>query len=150
MTTQTPGCGPSSPAALAGKPALADRPLLSPGQAGQLVAVFKVLGNDTRLRLLHALHREGEVAVGALAERLGMRTQAISNQLQRLADRGVVTARRDGNRIFYAIADPCIPALLDLGLCLTEETTIAAGDAGGDAARPADEPVGAGAGDERR
>ena len=36
------------------KPDLKSRPLLSPIQAGGLAAVFKVLANDTRLRLLHA------------------------------------------------------------------------------------------------
>lgn len=117
-------CAPgSSPAARAGKPPLAERPLIDAGQAFELVALFKVLGNDTRLRLLHALHRDSEVSVGELADQVGMRPQAVSNQLQRLADRGIVSARRDGNRIFYAIADPCVPAVLDLALCLTEEAT---------------------------
>lgn len=133
MAQEIQVCAPgASPAARAGKPPLADRPLLTPGQASQLVVLFKVLGNDTRLRLLHALHRGGEVSVGELAEQVGMRPQAISNQLQRLADRGIVTARRDGNRIFYSIADPCIPAVLDLALCLTEETAVA-GEGAGDA-----------------
>lgn len=54
-----------------------------------------------------------------------MRLQAGSNQLQRLADKGIVAARRDGNRIFYSIADACIPAVLDLALYLTEETEVA-------------------------
>lgn len=118
-------CDPGvSPAARAGKPALAERELISGRQAADLVVLFKVLGNDTRLRLLHALHRGGEVAVGELAGQVGMRPQAVSNQLQRLADRGIVTARRDGNRILYSIADACVPAVLDLALCLTEETSV--------------------------
>ncbi|XVQ07552.1 hypothetical protein ACQP1W_33835 [Spirillospora sp. CA-255316] len=36
-----------------------------------------------------------------------------------------MSARRDGNRIFYAIADPRVPMVLDLALCLTEETAVA-------------------------
>lgn len=125
MVEGTQVCAPGlSPAAMAGKPALADRPLLTSGQTSGLVVLFKVLGNDTRLRLLHALHRDGEVPVGDLADQVGMRPQAVSNQLQRLADRGMVAARRDGNRIFYSIADPCIPGVLDLALCLTEETAV--------------------------
>lgn len=109
----------------ADKPALADRPLISNGQAADLVGLFKVLGNDTRLRLLHALHRDGEVQVGVLAELVDMRPQAVSNQLQRLGDRGIVSSRRDGNRILYSIADPCVPAVLDLAMCLIEETRVA-------------------------
>jgi DNA-binding transcriptional ArsR family regulator len=128
VVEQVDTCAPQSPAARAGKPPLADRPLLTPGQAGQLVVLFKVLGNDSRLRLLHALHRGGEVPVSELADGVGMRPQAVSNQLQRLADRGIVAARRDGNRVFYSIADPCVPVVLDLALCLIEEAAVA-GDA---------------------
>ena len=48
--------------------------------------MFKVLANDTRLRLLHAVVRAGEICVTDLADSLGMKPQAVSNQLQRLAD----------------------------------------------------------------
>jgi DNA-binding transcriptional ArsR family regulator len=89
--------------------------------AGELAGTFKVLANDTRLRLLHALARADELCVTDLAVELGMAPQAVSNQLQRLADRRIVATRRDGNRILYRIIDDCVPALLDLGLCLTEE-----------------------------
>jgi ArsR family transcriptional regulator, lead/cadmium/zinc/bismuth-responsive transcriptional repressor len=95
---------------------------VTPEQSADVVGLFKVLGNDTRLRLLHAMHREGEETVGDLAQQVGLRVQTVSNQLQRLSDRGIVAARRDGSRIWYSIADPCIPALLDLALCLIEET----------------------------
>ena len=85
------------------KPALKDRPLLSPTQAGGLAAVFKVLANDTRLRLLHALVRADELCVTDLAASLGMKPQAVSNQLQRLSDLGILASRRDGNNIHYRL-----------------------------------------------
>jgi DNA-binding transcriptional ArsR family regulator len=81
-----------------------------------------MLANDTRLRMLHALARAGELCVSELAAELELSPQAVSNQLQRLTDRRVLAARRDGSRIFYGIADPCVVGLLDLGLCLLEET----------------------------
>jgi ArsR family transcriptional regulator, lead/cadmium/zinc/bismuth-responsive transcriptional repressor len=111
----------SAPAA-AGKPPLAERPLLDAEQAGELVRLYEMLANDTRLRLLHALARAGELCVTDLAERLGLRPQAVSNQLQRLGDRRIVAARRAGTRLYYRITDPCVPGLLDLGLCLLEES----------------------------
>jgi ArsR family transcriptional regulator, lead/cadmium/zinc/bismuth-responsive transcriptional repressor len=103
------------------RPALKDRPLLSPIQAGGLAAVFKVLANDTRLRLLHALVRTEEVCVTDLAMGVGMRPQAVSNQLQRLLDLGIVATRREGNTIYYRLVDLCVRSLLDQGLCLVEE-----------------------------
>jgi DNA-binding transcriptional ArsR family regulator len=103
------------------KPALTDRPLLTLEQAGELASVFKVLANDTRLRLLHALARAGEVCVTDLAEAVAMKPQAVSNQLQRLADLGIVASKRDGISIRYRIVDPCVTTLLDQGLCLMED-----------------------------
>ena len=104
------------------KPALGKRPLMTPRQAGELVSVFKVLGNDTRLHLLHALARAEEMCVSDLAKVVGMKPQAVSNQLQRLTDRGIVSFRRNGNQIHYRIEDPCVTSLLDQGWCLTEDS----------------------------
>jgi DNA-binding transcriptional ArsR family regulator len=101
---------------------LEKRPLLTPIQAGGLASLFKVLANDTRLRLLHALVRAGEMGVTALAAALAMKPQAVSNQLQRLSDLGILAWRRDGNNIYYRIVDPCVPCLLDRGLCLVEDS----------------------------
>jgi DNA-binding transcriptional ArsR family regulator len=123
VTDEFDACGLArAVTAQAGKPHLAERPLITPAQARELEGLFKVLANDSRLRLLHALERGGEVSVTQLAEATGMRPQAVSNQLQRLLDRRILGSRRNGNRVFYRIADPCVPSLLDLGLCLLEET----------------------------
>jgi DNA-binding transcriptional ArsR family regulator len=103
------------------KPVLADRRLLSSGSAAELAGLFKVLASDTRLRLLHALVRDGELCVSELCRQVRMKPQAVSNQLQRLADWGIVDSRRDGLQVFYRITDPCVPELLDRGLCLLED-----------------------------
>ncbi len=105
------------------RPNLKERPLLSPIQAGGLAAVFKVLANDTRLRLLHALVRADELRVNDLAVSVGMKPQAVSNQLQRLSDLGILAARREGTNIHYRLVDLCVRSLLDQGLCLMEEVT---------------------------
>ena len=103
------------------KPVLHERPLLTPEQASGLMTVFKVLANDTRLRLLHALVRASELCVTDLAASLGMKPQAVSNQLQRLSDLGILASRREGNTIHYRLVDLCVRSLLEQGLCLMEE-----------------------------
>jgi DNA-binding transcriptional ArsR family regulator len=50
-----------------------------------------------------------------------MKPQAISNQLQRLADRRILRARRNGTHVYYRIVDPCVTVLLERGLCLLED-----------------------------
>jgi DNA-binding transcriptional ArsR family regulator len=106
------------------KPGLHERPLLSPIQAGGLAAVFKVLANDTRLRLLHAVVRAGEICVTDLAAALAMKPQAVSNQLQRLSDLGILACRREGKSINYRLVDLCVMTLLDQALCLMEEAGV--------------------------
>ena len=110
-----------------GRPELAGRALIDSAQASRLERMFKVLANDTRLRLLHALVRAEQLCVSDLAADVELRPQAVSNQLQRLVDRGIVAARRDGNRIWYRVTDPCVVQLLDLAWCLTETTVPAPG-----------------------
>ena len=113
---------PSSAPRKAGKPPLAKRRLVAQSQADELVRVFKMLANEMRIRLLHALERAGEMCVTDLAAAVESAPQAVSNQLQRLVDRRVVTSRRDGTYVYYRIADPCVTGLLDLAWCLMEET----------------------------
>ena len=103
------------------KPDLRHRALLDDGQVGGLRELFKVLANDTRLRILHALVRSEELRVTELAATVGMKPQAVSNQLQRLSATGILGCRRDGNNIFYRITDPCAASLLDTSLCLLED-----------------------------
>ena len=113
--------GRGATAACPPKPALEARPLITPEQAKDLETLFKVVANGTRLRLLHALARAGDLCVTDLAAAVSMTPQAVSNQLQRLADRGILASRRNGINIHYRIVDPCVTSILDLGLCLTED-----------------------------
>src|SRR5215813_8225825 len=102
-------------------PALADRPLLSFVEAVKVMALFKMLANDTRIRLLHHLVRTGEANVTDIARTLGMKPQAVSNQLVRLSDTGMVFSRREGNNVYYRVVNGCVAPLLDLALCLMED-----------------------------
>jgi DNA-binding transcriptional ArsR family regulator len=102
------------------QPAIEDRPLINDDQALALMRLFKVFANDTRLRLLHALVRDEELCVSEMAGALRMKPQAVSNQLQRLVDRGILGTRRSGSNIYYRVVDPCVPVLLERGMCLIE------------------------------
>jgi DNA-binding transcriptional ArsR family regulator len=50
-----------------------------------------------------------------------MKPPAVSNQIQRLSDLGIVASRREGNNIYYRVIDLCVRSLLDQGMCLMEE-----------------------------
>ena len=70
--------------------------------------------------MLHALVCESELCVSELSEKVGMKPQAVSNQLIRLSDRGIVTSRRNGLEMVYRIVDPCTISILDYAWCLVE------------------------------
>jgi len=99
---------------------VAERDLLSLSEASRLAETFKVLAGESRLILLHSLVKETELAVGQLAQRAEMSPQAVSNQLHRLLDKGIVGVRREGNQMHYRIVDHCVVELLERGICLNE------------------------------
>ncbi len=68
-----------------------------------LMALMKMAGNDTRVRILYLLWRRGEVRVNDLAAILQLTTPAISQQLKKLRNCGLVRARRDAQTIYYRL-----------------------------------------------
>lgn len=89
------------------------RELLNKADAARLGRLFRLMSGASRVRLLHAIAREGEAPVGRLAEAVGLSIQATSNQLNRLADRGLVAARRNGRHVLYRLVDPRAEVLLE-------------------------------------
>ena len=69
--------------------------------------VCKTLSNPVRLKVINEL-QEGEMTVGALAKKLGIRQAHVSQHLAVLRQRGVVRTRRDGPNIYYGISNPKI------------------------------------------
>lgn len=100
---------------------------LTDEQASALEEMFKVLANDTRLKLLSLLCANEELSVGELAIGTGMSFQAVSGHLQRLSLGGIIAARRHKNHIHYRLVDNCVRALLEKGLCLLEDSRQANG-----------------------
>src|SRR5215472_10604678 len=75
---------------------------------------FALLGDANRLRILSALHAEGELTTGALAERTGLEVPNVSQHLSRLMAAGLVVRRRQGQHALYVITDPSVGDLCDL------------------------------------
>lgn len=83
-----------------------------------LNSLFVALSDPTRLRLLR-LMADGEVSVGYLADELGESQPKVSRHLATLRSMGLVSTRRDGKWIYYAIepqADEIEEAILSLAV----------------------------------
>ncbi len=72
---------------------------------------LKALGHDGRLMILCHL-MSGPKSVTELENLLSSRQAVVSQQLARLRFEGMVSARREGQAIYYSILDPRIPEVL--------------------------------------
>jgi rhodanese-related sulfurtransferase len=84
----------------------AEKDRLFDGFAG----IGKALASGRRLELLDVL-AQGPRSVEHLADEIGQSVANTSAHLRTLATAGLVTTRRDGNRVVYALAGPSVEAL---------------------------------------
>ena len=73
----------------------------------------KVFSNPTRLAILNTL-REEEISVSALAERLNVSIGNLSQHLNMMKQRRVLASRKDGNNVYYRLANPKMLKAFDL------------------------------------
>ncbi|MFO7570128.1 MAG: metalloregulator ArsR/SmtB family transcription factor [Smithellaceae bacterium] len=81
----------------------------------ELADLFRVFGDSTRIRILHAL-MSSEMCVCDISFLLGMTESAISHQLRVLRQTRMVTQRKAGRVVYYSIADDHIKTILKCGL----------------------------------
>lgn len=79
----------------------------------RLATLFKMFGDGTRVKILHALE-QNELCVCDLAALLGMTKSAVSHQLKALRLANLVKFRRDGQVIYYSLADDHVKYILDI------------------------------------
>jgi DNA-binding transcriptional ArsR family regulator len=80
--------------------------------AADVSALLRALANERRLMILCKLVEWGEANVGTLAAAVGLDPSPTSQHLARMRDEGLVARRRDGQTLWYRIADPRIETLL--------------------------------------
>ena len=76
--------------------------------------LFRLLGDPTRVAILHALLQAGELCVCDLAVVVDVAENVVSQAMRLLRAADIVRTRRDGRRIHYRLADAHVRMLLDL------------------------------------
>jgi ArsR family transcriptional regulator len=84
----------------------------SPETLAALGEFFKLVGDPTRLGILHAL-TPGELCVQDLGAALGMSESAVSHQLAQLRRARMVKSQRVGRSVYYGLADRHVRQLVD-------------------------------------
>jgi len=80
-------------------------------KAAHVAGLLGALANERRLMILCRLVEWGEGSVGALADAVGLSQSALSQHLARMRQEGLVAFRRDGQTLWYRIADPRVEEL---------------------------------------
>ena len=80
-----------------------------------LAETFKILGDPTRLKILHVL-TNNELCVCDIAAALGMGQSAISHQLRILRCAKLVKYRKEGKSAWYSLDDDHVLLLMHQGL----------------------------------
>ncbi len=88
-------------------------PALSDDAIKDSVKIFKLLSDETRLRILSYLTRDEERHVRALCSLLGQSQPAVSHHLALLRVAGLIQSRRDGKHNYYRIVPGRIGEMLD-------------------------------------
>lgn len=76
---------------------------------------YKVMGDNTRIRLLWALE-ESEMCVNDLAYLLNMTKSAVSHQLKILRTAKLVKAEKQGKNVYYSLNDNHVKTILEMAL----------------------------------
>ena len=80
-------------------------PRISDALERSLIQILKLLADETRLKILLSLAREGELHVSALCERLGQSQPAVSHHLALLRHGRLIEPRRSGKHNFYGLTE---------------------------------------------
>ena len=95
--------------------------MLNDVQLPQIAAIFKAMGEVSRLRLLQQLMLKQERSVGELAELTGLSQANVSKHLKNLAIADLVATRREGNSIYYRIHNSIVKEICQICCTRIEE-----------------------------
>lgn len=76
-------------------------------------ALCRTFADPKRLMIINEL-RDGETAVGDMAERTGMSQAVVSRELAIMRASGVVKPRREGTKVYYSLSNPRIIEACDM------------------------------------
>jgi len=86
---------------------------LDPALAELQAELCRTMGHPGRLMIMYAL-RGGECCVSEISEHLELSQPTVSQHLAVLRKAGMVKTRRDGQHVYYCLADPEISTACDM------------------------------------
>lgn len=84
--------------------------------------VLKAIAQETRLSILELL-RDGERCVCEIFPAINQEQSNVSRHLNMMQKAGILTRRKDGLKIFYAVKHPEVLAIVDLAGAIVQRET---------------------------
>lgn len=81
-------------------------------RACEAASLLKTLANEKRLMILCKILERGEMSVMPLCEEVELSQSALSQHLAKMREEGIVDFRRDGQTIYYRVANPDVNRIL--------------------------------------
>jgi len=94
--------------------------MLEEDKLADVASLFRVLGDSTRIKIVHALFL-AEMCVCDIAALLGMTQSSISHQLRVLKQAKLVKYRKEGKVVYYSLDDDHIQNIFDQALLHIDE-----------------------------
>lgn len=88
--------------------------LLEEDRIIDLAELFKIFGDSTRVKIINILINE-ELCVNEISEKINVSQSAVSHQLRILKGAKLVKYRKEGNLIYYSLADDHVEKIFVLG-----------------------------------
>ncbi len=92
---------------------------LEMAQLERAAEILKTVAHPVRLQIVDLLDR-GEQTVTALCQLLGAQQPYVSQQLNLMKAKGVLSSRRSGTQVYYALADPRVAKIIQ---CVREQSS---------------------------
>lgn len=85
---------------------------LTDQQLHEAAECLKIMAHPARLKMVQIL-MQGEFPVNEIASRCGLSANQTCEHLRLMQGRGFLNSRRDGKAVYYNIASPRLPSLLE-------------------------------------
>ncbi len=71
----------------------------------RLVKIFNALGDANRYKIIKLLRKDPTICVSEVAEKIGISPAGVSQHMKILEEAGLVSPKREGQKICYRIVD---------------------------------------------
>lgn len=95
--------------------------ILSDVELTRAAETLKVVSHPARLRIIEVLER-GERSVSEIQDTLGITQSQTSQHLSNMRVRGVLKSRKNGNMVYYSIANPDVVKVIH---CIRQSKPVA-------------------------